>query len=213
MADKIDIPEGRFPSNSSLASIRPPTRERRIAAQAEEPVKPLEGDIKPQKKSLMKRIADAFIATDGKDIKDYMLFDVLIPGLKRGVEEVIHMMLYNDKRSPRVTRTRGESRIRRLEFNSLFDSRRDDDEMLTNRVAAGQTNLIFPTQDQAETALDMVAERIEERGFATLKYYYTITKQPTDWTQENWGWRSVAGAKVTPVRTGWMLKMPRLEEI
>lgn len=210
-SERLDIPEGRFPSNSTFSSIRQPLKAKQDSA--EEPIRTINDTIKPEKKPLMKRIADAFIATDGKDIKDYMIFDILIPGLKRGFEDLVHMMLYNDKKSGRITRSRGESRVRRLEYNSIYDRRRDTDEMLTNRTAAGQVNLIFTTQDRAEEALDMVADRIEERGFATLKFFYTITKQPTDFTQENWGWRSVAGAKVTPVRTGWMLKMPRLEEI
>ena len=209
--DKIDIPEGRFPSNSSLSSIRPPARPK--AEPEEEPIRTLDGTIKPQKKSLMRRIADAFIATDRKDIKDYLVFDILIPGLKRGLEDVVHMMLYNDKKSPHIERRRGESRIRRLEFNSLRDARRDDDEMLGSRLIAGECDLIFTTRSKAEEALDMVTERIEDRGFATLKYYYTITRQPTDWTQENWGWRSMAGAKVVEVRGGYKLRMPRLEEI
>ena len=207
--DKIDIPEGRFPSNSSLSSIRPPTRTK-AGEESEEPVKTLDGTIKPQKKSFMKRIADAFIATDGKSIKDYMIFDVLIPGLKRSVEDVVHMMLYNDKKSPRIERNRGESRIRRLEYSSL---RSATDEMLSPRLVSGQCDLVFPTRQKAEQALDMVQERIEDRTFATLKYYYTITKQPTDWTQENWGWRSMAGAKIVEVREGFVLRMPRLEEI
>lgn len=211
--DKIDIPEGRFPSNSSYSSIRPAAKSATKPAEDEAPPRPIDGDIKPQKKSFLQRMADAFIATDGKDIKDYMIFDILIPGLKRGAEDLLHMLLYNDKKSPRVTRTRGESRIRRLEYNSLYANRRGDDEMLPSRLASGQTNLIFSTQSRAEEALDAVADRIDERGFATLKFFNTITKQPTDWTQENWGWRSVAGAKVVPVRDGWMLKMPRMEEI
>lgn len=210
--DKIDLPEGRFPSNSSYSSIRASAKPAK-SEESEERITPIEGTVKPQKKPLLKRIADAFVATDGKDIKDYLVFDILIPGVKRGLEDVVHMLLYNDKKSPRINRTRGESRVRRLEYNSIYDRRRDEDEMLNARTASGQADLIFVTQDQAEAALDMVADRIEDRGFATLKFYNTITKQPTDWTQEHWGWRSVAGAKVTPVRTGWVLKMPRLEEI
>ena len=215
---KLDISEEQFPSNSSYSSIRAPGRVRKMSVSGTEsdppPEKVLEGDIKPEKKSLMKRIADAFIAVDAKDIRNYLIFDVLIPGLKRGAEDMLHMALYNDKKSDRVTRSRGGSTIRRLEYSSIRPSRGNDEAVLNRNTLAGNTDLVFPTRGEAEEALDMVNERIQATGFATLKYYYTITRQETEWSQANWGWRSMYGATIVQTRSGgYVLKMPKLEEI
>jgi hypothetical protein len=214
---KLDLSEEDFPSNSSYSSIRTPGRVRKVnssgVADDPAPEKVLDGDIKPEKKSLMKRIADAFIAVDAKDIRNYLIFDVLIPGLKRGAEDILHMALYNDKKSDRVTRSRGTSSIRRLEYSSIRPARDDDEVMLNRKTLAGSTDLVYPTRQKAEEALDMVDERIKACGFATLKYYYTITRQPTEWTQEKWCWRSMDGATIVQCRGGYMLKMPRLEEV
>lgn len=214
---KLDLSEEDFPSNSSYSSIRTPGRVRKVnssgGVEDPAPEKVLDGDIKPEKKSLMKRIADAFIAVDAKDIRNYLIFDVLIPGLKRGAEDILHMALYNDKKSDRVTRSRGTSSIRRLEYSSIRPARDDDDVMLNRKTLAGSTDLVYPTRQKAEEALDMVDERIKACGFATLKYYYTITRQPTEWTQEKWCWRSMDGATIVQCRGGYMLKMPRLEEV
>lgn len=216
--NKLDISEEQFPPNSSYSSIRAPGKIRKVSASGEEkdpaPEKVLDGDIKPEKKSLMKRIADAFIAVDAKDIRTYLIFDVLIPGLKRGAEDLLHMALYNDKKSDRVTRSRGGSSIRRLEYSSIRPMRDDDSMSLNRNTLAGNTDLVFPTRDKAEEALDMVNERIQATGFATLKYYYTITRQETEWSQAKWGWRSMDGATIVQTRSGgYVLKMPRLEEI
>ena len=216
--NKLDISKERFPSNSSYSSIRDPGRIRKVssagAVDDPAPEKVLEGDIKPEKKSLMKRIADAFIAVDAKDIRTYLIFDVLIPGLKRGAEDILHMALYNDKKSDRITRSRGGSSVRRLEYSSIRPARDNDETMLNRNTLAGNTDLVFPTRDKAEEALDMVDQRIQATGFATLKYYYTITRQPTEWPQEKWGWRSMYGATIVQCRSGgYVLKMPRLEEI
>jgi hypothetical protein len=214
---KLDLSEEDFPSNSRYSSIRTPGRVRKVnssgVADDPAPEKVLDGDIKPEKKSLMKRIADAFIAVDAKDIRNYLIFDVLIPGLKRGAEDILHMALYNDKKSDRVTRSRGTSSIRRLEYSSIRPARDDDEVMLNRKTLAGSTDLVYPTRQKAEEALDMVDERIKACGFATLKYYYTITRQPTEWTQEKWCWRSMDGATIVQCRGGYMLKMPRLEEV
>ena len=215
--NKLDISEERFPSNSSYSSIRSAGKVRKVgssgAVDDPAPEKLLDGDIRPEKKTLMRRIADAFIAVDAKDIRNYLIFDVLIPGLKRGAEDMLHMALYNDKKSDRVTRSRGGSTIRRLEYSSIRPARDDDDVMLNRKTLAGSTDLVFPTRDKAEEALDMVDERIRATGFATLKYYYTITRQETEWSQSRWGWRSMEGATIVQCRGGYLLKMPRLEEI
>lgn len=216
--NKLDISEEQFPPNSSYSSIRSPGRVRKLSASGAEsdppPEKLLDGDIKPEKKSLMKRIADAFIAVDAKDIRNYLIFDVLIPGLKRGAEDMLHMALYNDKKNDRVTRSRGGSTIRRLEYSSIRPARDNDEAVLNRNTLAGNTDLVFPTRDKAEEALDMVNERIQATGFATLKYYYTITRQETEWSQANWGWRSMYGATIVQCRSGgYVLKMPKLEEI
>lgn len=217
---KLDISEEDFPSNSSMgySSIRSSGGIRRVSAsnQAQDPPpeKVLDGDIKPEKKSLMKRIADAFIAVDAKDIKTYLIFDVLIPGLKRGAEDLLHMALYNDKKSERVTRSRGVSSIRRLEYSSIRPARDDEEVILNRKTLAGGTDLVFPTRQKAEEALDMVDERIKATGFATLKYYYTITRQPTEWPQEKWCWRSMDGATIVQTSNGgYVLRMPKLEEV
>lgn len=215
---KLDISEEDFPGNSSYSSIRAPGKMRRVSSSGAvadpEPEKVLEGDIKPEKKSLMKRIADAFIAVDANDIKTYLIFDVLIPGLKRGAEDLLHMALYNDKKSDRVTRSRGTSSIRRLEYSSIRPARDGDEAVLNRNTLAGNTDLVFPTRQKAEEALDMVSARIQACGFATLKYYYTITRQPTEWPQEKWCWRSLDGVTIVQSQSGgYVLKMPKLEEV
>lgn len=206
--EKLDIPEGRFPSNS-YSSIKPIKK----AAKEEEAVTPIASGVKPKKKSFGERLADAFINTDGKTLKNYLIFDVLVPGLKKSFEDVIHMMLYGSKQSGRVVRTRGESRVRRVPiggYNSIYNS---DDDMLGTKVRAPYEDLIFPSREMAEKAQQMMAQRIAESGFATLKYYNSICGRETDFTQTGWGWYSMTGSSVYPVRDGFVLKMPRLEEV
>lgn len=208
--DKIDIPEGRFPSNS-YSSIRQGAKAKPVEEEASKAIK---GSSQVKKKTIGEKIADAFIATDGKDIKDYFLFDVLVPGLKRGIEDLIHMLLYNDKKGGRVARSRGESTVRRVGYNSIYSDRRDNEAALTSQMRSGYSDLTYDTREDAEEILSMIDDRIEDAGFATLKYLNSISGMPSDFTQSNWGWRSTAGTKIYQVRSGrWLLKMPRLEEL
>lgn len=209
--DKLDIPEGRFPSNS-YSSIRPAAKGQPVTEQM--PEKATGTPAKAKKKTLVERIADAFIATTKDDVKEYVIFDVLIPGLKRGVEEFIHMVLYNDKRAGRIAKSRGESRMRRVGYSSIYGSSRDDEPALSTKVRSPYTDLTFDTEADAESVLDSVTDRIEDRGFATLSYFNAVAGVPYDWTQNEWGWHTTVGAKIYQLRSGrWILKMPRLEEL
>lgn len=211
--DKIDIPEGRFPSNS-YSSIRTVAKGKPEKEQEEAPIKAVKGTVQQKKKTLGERIADAFISTTKTDIRDYFIFDVLVPGLKRGIEDFIHMVLYNDRKGGKVNRSRGESRIRRVGYNSIYASSREDEPALSSQYRSGYSDLTFDREEDAESVLDAVADRIEDRGYATLSYFNSIAGMPTEWTQNDWGWKTTAGSKIYQLRNGrWILKMPRLEEL
>ena len=81
------------------------------------------------------------------------------------------------------------------------------------KVESDSNKLVFKGLPLRDT-LDMVDERIKATGFATLKYYYTITRQPTEWPQEKWCWRSMDGATIVQTSSGgYVLRMPKLEEV
>jgi len=203
MADRSGSEE-RFPSNTYTQKKTDP----------DEVLKVTTGKVKEKKKSLGERVAEAFIATDGRDIKDYFVFDVLIPGLKRAVEDLVHMVLYNDHKSGRVERKNGESRIRRVSYSSVYGNSQKRDEALTARPKVSKTDLIFETRADAEEVLSMMADRVEDAGFATVKYLNALSDMPTDFTQTRWGWHDVSGASIVQTRDGeYLLKMPRVEEV
>lgn len=211
--DKIDIPEGRFPSNS-YSSIRTVAKGKPEKEQEEAPIKAVKGTVQQKKKTFGERIADAFISTTKTDIRDYFIFDVLVPGLKRGIEDFIHMVLYNDRKGGKVNRSRGESRIRRVGYNSIYASSREDEPALSSQYRSGYSDLTFDTQADAESYLSKMSDRIEDCGSLTLSYFNERAGFESEWPQNSWGWRTVAGAKIYKLSDGrWILKMPRLEEL
>lgn len=201
----------RFPSNS-YNSIK---QKARVAAGetdiADKAV--TKGAVKEKKKSFGEKIAEAFIATDRKDVKEYVIFDLLIPGAKNMIENVVHMLLFNDKPSGRIVRSNGESRVRRVGYNSIYDERRRREGLIGERTRVASTELIFDNRADAEEVLVAVEDRIEEYGFATVKYFYSLADLSTDFTQTKWGWRDVAGADIIQTREGYLLKMPKPEVI
>lgn len=203
----------QFPGNSYSSLKQKPKA--RVAGSANDIAEKgvVKGQVKEKKKSLGEKIAEAFIATDRKDIKEYLIFDTLIPGVKNAIENAIHMLLFNDKPSAKINRSNGESRIRRVGYNSIYDERRRREGLIGERTRVASTELIFDTRADAEEVLVAVEERIEEYGFATVKYFYSLADMTTDFTQTKWGWRDVDDADIIQTREGYLLKMPKPELI
>lgn len=195
--------EERFPSNAA----------KRITDNSnDEEKKPLQGKVVEKKKGLGERIAEAFIMTDGASIKDYLIFNVLIPGVKNTIENVIHMILYPTKGDTRIVRRGGESRIIPVKYRGRFEERRRNDEYVGSRMRANKPELVFDHREDAEEILGIMTRKIERTGFASMKELYREAELPTDFTYDSWGWRNLYDAMIVQVSEGWLLKMPEMEE-
>lgn len=206
--------EERNKPKTAYSSVQPVAKGRAVTDD-DVSGKVIKGKATEKKKSLGQRIADAFIATDSQSIKDYVLFDLLIPGLKTAVEDLVHMILFDGKGSSRADR-KSSSGVRRVRYSQVFDDRRALDEMVPARAKVANTDIIFDTEEDALAVRRAVADRIEDTGFATVKYYFSEAGMPSNFTHTKWGWsdvNEVKAAKIIHVRAGWILKMPRIEEV
>lgn len=204
----------RKQSKTAYSSVQPVAKGRAVTDD-DVTDKIVKGKTVEKKRSLGQKIADAFISTDSQSIKDYVLFDLLIPGLKTAVEDIVHMILFDGKGAARADR-KSSSGIRRVRYSQVFDEKRALDTIVSPRARVGNTDIIFETEDDAIAIRRAVAERIEETGFCTVKYYLSEAGMQSNFTHTKWGWsdvNEVKAAKIVQVRAGWILKMPRIEEI
>ena len=181
------------------------------------------GRVHDRKKTVGERIADSFLATDKEEIREHLLFDWFIPGIKTIVEDIVHMILYGDaaRGDGRIRRDRGESSLRRVSYNSIYDEKRRRDDEYISRRGSRRPELTFDRRSDAEQVLSGVSELIEEYGQATMKDFYNIVSEvtygdidiPTDYTMTRYGWTNLSAASVVHVRDGYLLKMPKAEVI
>ena len=75
------------------------------------------------KKNNARRFADIFLAEDRKNVKDYILMDVLVPSIKKAIDTIIsegtHMFLWGSKGGG--SRTSSGSKIA---YSSIYDGNR-----------------------------------------------------------------------------------------
>lgn len=211
MPDENKTTEQRFPPND-YTSIKPRAQDIPSGDKKKDEIKPVARG-KTKKKTFGERIAENFLATDREEIKEHLLFDWLIPGIKNAVEDIIHMLLYGEATDPRIRRKRGESRVERVPYNSIYDGKRRRDDEYIPRKRNRSPELIFDTRQDAEEVLSTLFEYVDDYGVATMKDLYSLADMPTDHTMYKWGWYDLREATVVKVREGFLLKMPKAEPI
>lgn len=170
--------------------------------------KVVKGNVKTRKKSSIRKFADDFIAEDAKNIKSYVVLDVLIPALKKAVSDIvtngIDMILY------------GESGSNKKRSNSSYVSYRDysdrrDDRYRDNRTRTGYgyDDLILDTRGEAEEVLSRMDELIETYGVATVADLYDLVGKSCNYTDNKYGWTNIRNSEAVRVRDGYLLQLPK----
>ena len=210
-----------FPGNS-YTSIKP-RKESDVPEKVEGKNKDNKGRVREKKRTVGERIADSFLATDKEEVREHLIFDWFIPGIKTIIEDLIHMILYGDasRGDGRIRRRDGESSLRRVNYNSIYDDRRRRDDEYISRRGSRKPELTFDRRSDAEQVLSGMSELIEDYGRATMKDFYNLVSEvtygeidiPTEYTMTRYGWSNLSAASITHVRDGYLLRMPRAEVI
>lgn len=166
-----------------------------------------------KKKSFRERLTDSFLASSGDDIKDRVIFDWIIPGVKNILEDIVHMLLFGDGVTRDSGRSRGgERRLLRKSYDKYYDEdKRKNDSELQNR--SKNPELTYPSRAEAQDVLNKMVDILDEYGRVTVKDLYSLSKMSTDFAMSNWGWRDLTGSKPIPYGNRYLLKLPKSEEL
>lgn len=197
-----------FPSNSN--------RSKEAAAKTEKQLpKVVNGTAKTKKKSLGDRFADTFVSESAKDVKEYIIFDVLIPAVKDTFADIVNnglnMLLYGE------TSRRSSSKKRsgeRTSYSRYYDEPRRNrqsskSEDRNERHGYNYDEVILDTRSDAEDLLTQMYEVIDKYDFVSVFDMYEMAGVKTEYTDKNWGWDDITSASIVREKDGYRLKLPR----
>lgn len=168
------------------------------------------GEVKTKKKSEIKKVADIFISEDIKNVKSYILMDVLVPAIKKAVSDIvtngIDMILYGGTRAGR------SSSVSNVSYRSYYDRRDDDRHSYTTpltRAAYDTEDIILQTRGEAEEVLTRMDELISMYGVVSVADLYDLIGKTCSYTSNKYGWTNIRNAEAVRVRDGYMLKLPK----
>ena len=188
------------------------------------------GKAHTQKKSGFSKFAGNIISEDAQNVKSYIVMDVLIPAFKKAISDIvtngIDIILYGEAGHTK----KGHSN--RVSYRNYYDNpgdrfsrsgstrydRVDTRERGDTRPGRGSVSLfddiVVDSRGEAEDILSRMSEYLENYPVISVADMYdlaNITQFPH--TYNNYGWKSVAEAKVIRVSDGYLIKMPPVESL
>lgn len=177
-----------------------------------------------RKKSAWARIRTTFFEEDARTIGQAVIEDVIVPKLKDLFFDVVtegtHRSLYSSGSDRRPSRLGGgrtnysqysrpgtSSRIRREE--------REERRPLEHRERAMHdfSGITFPNAGEAEAVADKLIEHVNEYGLATVADFYDAIGITAEFTDDAYGWTDLRRVVVRKVRDGYILNLPRPEQL
>lgn len=175
--------------------------------------KVVSGGTKTRKKSEVKKLANIFVPEDAENVKSYILMDVLVPGIKNAIADVVSIMLFGEANRLGGRRDKGS----RLSYQRYYDDRRDDRRDYGRpRAAAGfeYDDIVFETRGDADLVLDQLESAIANYGLASVADLYDLAGITCrSYTANKYGWTDIRAAKVIRTYDGYILQLPRTVQI
>lgn len=202
MTDNVPV-RGDFPSNSRKTK---PAVERVVKTPA-----------RIDKGRLGKQALQAFFAEDIKEVANYLLWDIALPSVKNVVSDIftsgIDRLLFGGDGGPQRSRS---NKTYTSYSNRTYGRRETPTERTYTQRDRREHNLesiIFATRSEAEDVLNHLISICDQYDVATVGDLYGMAGISQSYTDENWGWRDLRSGRAVRSRNGYILDLPKPEDV
>lgn len=191
----------------------------------------MEENKKPQgsvkKESEGKRILSEFITEDVHDIKEYLIFDVMIPAAKNAISDLvsggIDMLLFGGSRTTRS----GGTNYTRFSSNNGRGQRviscggGSVSSGSVSRSSGGYRikDITINSRAKAEVIVDDMLAALNKYDAVSVADYYDICSNElsiqvdSEFTDNQHGWTNLNGIRVERAGGGFFIRLPRIEDL
>ena len=177
------------------------------------------------KKTLGQKFVDTFVREDLNDVKSWIITDVIVPGVKNTVLDMLSMLFFGGSNGYRRGGYRGYSRenVSYNSYNTYYKSQYNGqtnygprqphphEPSITDKI--DYRNIILATREGAEDVVNQMRYRISEFGQVSIAEMLDTMSITGNYTDNNWGWRNVNDIGLRRVANGWLIDVPDAEWI
>lgn len=167
--------------------------------------KVVNGKVKT-KKNEGRKLMNMFISEDAKNVKSYIVLDVLVPAIKKAILDIVtdgaDIILYGGSHGGK--RKSGN----KVSYRSYYDDKKDDKDY-RSKGRFDYDDLVFDSRSECEAVREQMVEIIDQYGFVTVADMYDMADLPAPYTSSKYGWTNIRTAETIRGRDGYVLKLPK----
>lgn len=176
------------------------------------------GKVVVKNKSLASKFVGTFIENDIQTVKEWIVTDVIIPGLKNAISDILIgavEMTFGGGRSDR--RSHGSRDI--YSYNRVSSNKKSDRDSRSRRDGREEDcdyrDIILESRGEAESVIDAMLDDIERYESVSVGALYEFIGKSSNASFQDykWGWTNLRDASVRRVRDGYKLDLPKPEPI
>lgn len=174
-----------------------------------------QGGIVTTKKPLYQKFADFFMPNDVDDIKDYIIMDIIIPGIKDTFLDIIEMSFYGTTDRKRKSRSRNDDRTDYKSYYGNSSSKKDrrrDRSRSRRDDKVDYRHIVLKYRDETEDVIEEMRRRIRKEGGASIADLLDlIGEQEIGYNDNNWGWTDENDIRLRRVSGGFLIDVCEAE--
>ncbi len=165
------------------------------------------GHIK--EKGVGERIADSFLSEDTRTVKNYILWDVFIPGIKNAIADMVigglEMAFFGSTRARRSNG--GGSRVSYQNYYGSSDRGYSNSRVDRNYRSSrsGYNDIVLDSRQEAEDVRISMEELVNRYGEATVADLYSLVGITSTHQDNKWGWRDIRDFHISRSGGGYIL--------
>lgn len=168
------------------------------------------------KKPLSQKFAEMFISDDTDSIKNYIFMDVIVPGIKNTILDVMEMAFFGTVSGKK--RGRSSRRDDRTDYRSYYgDSSRRDRRDRDNKERSRRDdkldyrNIVLLNREDTEEVVEQLHKRIKKHGAASIADLFDLIGEPSNYNDNNWGWMDPRDIGLRRVARGYLIDVSEPE--
>lgn len=164
------------------------------------------------KKPLGKKISELFGNEDTKNVKQWLFLDVIIPGIKETILDMLSMMFFGEPNSRGRKKRSDGDRVNYSSYykgssdrrsNSRYSRSRKDYYDSDDRVDF--RNIILRDRSDAEHVINEMRDRIRKDGSVSVADLLDAIDIPGRYTDNNWGWDDERDIGIRKISNGFLI--------
>lgn len=183
------------------------------------PMPVVSNNVTINKKSGFSKFRELFILESGKDVKQHLIYNVVVPELKHLVLTLItegaeRSMYGGGTTSPRGTYLKRSSGTH---YNYSKVSKKEEPRERSQRLTKEQrdthdfSSVTFEDRGDAELVLDNLSDLVDKYDSASVADLLSLMHITPNFQDDVWGWTDLRGASIRLSRGRYLLSLPEPE--